>query len=461
MNIKKFKEIIKNNILNTYNNFPELDLILINSFFWNSKEGKNIIFFAIKGVNEDGNKYIEDAIKNGYLIIVSENIEYIEAIKERFTNIHFIVIDNVQKTLNTLGKFGISNFKGKKFAITGSVGKTTSTYLLNNILKNFYQNICTDKYNSQYYLRRLCFQLYDKNEDIFLAELSSDSLGSIDNFGDIIKPDYSIITAIGNAHIEDFKSFSNIIKEKTSLINHTQNKTFIPIEYEEIIKNEINVINNENKIIYVKNDFIINDEKKEITFNINGNKMVICNPSLKGNYNYSNMNLVLHTIYESYPELFNNSINKNKIINTIENLNPFPGRGNIITVDKDDLQLKIICEYHNANSLSFLKTVENIKEPTVILMGYMYSLGSESHERHEELFTLMENNANVLNVVLCDKKIYELGFILNKYKKLLPAYEDVLFDIITKRPHIKNIFIKGSRSSVLENFVKKILDFCE
>ena len=32
-------------------------------------------------MKEDGNKYIEDAIKNGYLIIISDNKEYIKIIK--------------------------------------------------------------------------------------------------------------------------------------------------------------------------------------------------------------------------------------------------------------------------------------------------------------------------------------------------------------------------------------------
>ena len=35
---------------------------------------KNYIFFAIKGNNIDGNKFIKDAIKNGSKIIVSEKV---------------------------------------------------------------------------------------------------------------------------------------------------------------------------------------------------------------------------------------------------------------------------------------------------------------------------------------------------------------------------------------------------
>jgi UDP-N-acetylmuramyl pentapeptide synthase len=460
MNIIEFKEVIKNHIILTYNYLPELELLSVEDFCWNSRDTNKVIFFAIRGLKEDGNKYIEDAIKNGFLIIISDNKEYIEDIKKRFKNIYFIIVDNIQETFNTLGKFGISKFKGEKFAITGSVGKTTSTYLLNNILKNFYKIICTNKYNSQYFLRKLCFQLYNNiEEDLLITELSSDKFGTIDNYGNIIKPHYSIITAIGNAHIEDLKSFENIIKEKTSLINHTQYKTFIPFEYKKIIENEENIIKNKNKIIYVNNDFIIKQEG--IVFHVNGNEILISNPNLKGEYNYSNINLVLHLIFQAHMYLLTNQDNINKITKTIENICPFPGRGNIININKKDFNFNIICEYHNASPLSFTETIKNIKKPTIVLMGYMYSLGSETKDKHEELLNLMEENPHILNIILCDKKIYEIGFILNKYKKLLPAYEDVLYDILTNKQYVNNIFIKGSRSSQLENFLKKILDFCE
>ena len=36
---------------------------------------KNYIFFAIKGNNFDGNKFIKDAIKNGSKIIISEEVK--------------------------------------------------------------------------------------------------------------------------------------------------------------------------------------------------------------------------------------------------------------------------------------------------------------------------------------------------------------------------------------------------
>ena len=46
----------------------------IKGIHYNSKEiSRNYIFIAIKGTNEDGHKYIDDAIKKGAIFIVIEN----------------------------------------------------------------------------------------------------------------------------------------------------------------------------------------------------------------------------------------------------------------------------------------------------------------------------------------------------------------------------------------------------
>ena len=99
---------------------------------FNSKDCKsNDIFFAIDGVNTNGNKYIKDAIKNGAKIIVS-NLKY-----EGFdkNNILFIKSQNPRKSL----ALAASNFYQKKpkniIAVTGTNGKTSVTDLFYQILK--------------------------------------------------------------------------------------------------------------------------------------------------------------------------------------------------------------------------------------------------------------------------------------------------------------------------------------
>ena len=97
---------------------------------FNSKECKpNDIFFAIKGNNSDGNKYIYDAIDNGAKIIVSS----LKSKKFNIKKVLFIHSKNPRKMLSyTASQF--YKLKPKNIiAVTGTNGKTS--------IANFYQQI--------------------------------------------------------------------------------------------------------------------------------------------------------------------------------------------------------------------------------------------------------------------------------------------------------------------------------
>jgi len=91
---------------------------------------KNNIFFAIKGNDSDGNKYIKKAIKNGATTVVS-NQKY-QGIKNK---ILYINSSNVRKTLAETA-FSIYKVKPKNLvAVTGTNGKSSVADFYFQILK--------------------------------------------------------------------------------------------------------------------------------------------------------------------------------------------------------------------------------------------------------------------------------------------------------------------------------------
>ncbi len=95
------------------------------------KVQKGFAFVAIKGLKSNGSRYINDAIKNGASIIYTEeNITYedIPVIK---------VEDSRKKLAELLNKY--YDYPSQKLiliGITGTNGKTTTSYILEHILKN-------------------------------------------------------------------------------------------------------------------------------------------------------------------------------------------------------------------------------------------------------------------------------------------------------------------------------------
>ena len=104
--------------------FPNLnkkfnDVIFSGISFDSSKIKKNYIFFALKGNKFDGNDYIEDAIKNGAKIIVSEK-RY-----KKKTNVIFFYSSNARKLLAEISYKMIKNKPKRLVAVTGTNGKSS------------------------------------------------------------------------------------------------------------------------------------------------------------------------------------------------------------------------------------------------------------------------------------------------------------------------------------------------
>ena len=88
--------------------------------FDSSKVRKNDIFFAIKGNRFDGNDYIDEAIKRGAKIIVSE-----KKLTKRKSNIIFLYFSNTRKLLSQISYKILSKKPKKIVAVTGTNGKSS------------------------------------------------------------------------------------------------------------------------------------------------------------------------------------------------------------------------------------------------------------------------------------------------------------------------------------------------
>ncbi|MDP2939392.1 MAG: UDP-N-acetylmuramoyl-L-alanyl-D-glutamate--2,6-diaminopimelate ligase [Candidatus Omnitrophota bacterium] len=121
---------------------PQLDKELLDSFgnieikgiSCNSQSVSNdYIFVAIRGTKLDANRFIYDAINKGARIIISDSIESFSQSKKAV----FIKVKDCRETLSKIAAnfYGRPSEKIKVIGITGTNGKTTISYLLENILQ--------------------------------------------------------------------------------------------------------------------------------------------------------------------------------------------------------------------------------------------------------------------------------------------------------------------------------------
>ena len=95
--------------------------------FDSRKIKKNSLFFAQKGTQLDGNRFIPQAIKNGAKAIVCESIPELPNV-----DVTFIIVKNTSKALGIISSNFFSN-PSKELSligITGTNGKTSTVWLL-------------------------------------------------------------------------------------------------------------------------------------------------------------------------------------------------------------------------------------------------------------------------------------------------------------------------------------------
>ena len=97
---------------------------------------QNSLFFALKGPNFNGNLYAAQALESGAKYAVIDEVV-------QPMNDHFILVDNVLKTLQDLARFHRDYLGLPIVALTGSNGKTTTKELINAALQQRFKTIAT------------------------------------------------------------------------------------------------------------------------------------------------------------------------------------------------------------------------------------------------------------------------------------------------------------------------------
>lgn len=113
--------------------------IEVNNLTNNSKKvGKKDLFVAIKGFDDDGHKHIKEAIENGAIAILAQEDQIDkDLVKEIPDNITLVLSTNTRYALAIVSCnfYGNPSRKFKLVGVTGTKGKTTTTYMIKDILQ--------------------------------------------------------------------------------------------------------------------------------------------------------------------------------------------------------------------------------------------------------------------------------------------------------------------------------------
>lgn len=125
---------------------------------------------------------------------------------EKGVNNHYI--NDAKRIINELPNLTV-------IGITGSYGKTSTKFYLNKLLSAKYNVLMTpESYNTTMGVVKTVRGSLNATYEYFICEMGAKGVGEIKEICDIVHPKHSMITSIGEQHLETFKSVENIIKTK-------------------------------------------------------------------------------------------------------------------------------------------------------------------------------------------------------------------------------------------------------
>ncbi len=356
---------------------------------------KGDTFVALKTIESDGHKYIQNAIDAGAELIVCS-----EGVYDAAT----LVVDDTKEYLNQYLQTTYKEIfdKMKIIVVTGTNGKTTMAYLTYQAL-NFLGSKCAylgtlgffkkegKKYKLDNTTPGLCevyeamVDAYNDGYEFFVLEASSQGLAQ--HRLDTLKYDYAVFTNLTHDHLDFHKTMENYAQAKLQVFKDLKKSGKAFINYDDEYRDYYSLPENTN-ITFGKNggDYVIKDYNftyAGTSFKIeNNNQIYDFQMPLIGEYNIYNVTPVIALLRDlgySFDAI-------KKAVSKLQN-----GKGRMETVIyKNNL---IIVDYaHTPDGIQ--KIVETVKQ---VIKGKIYIIfgvrGNRDRTKRPEMTKIATTNA--------------------------------------------------------------------
>lgn len=427
--MKAFVEVLLNYFQKLNINLPK-NLEINNIQMDSKKVEKGSLFIAIN----NGYNYIGEALKRGAELIICDKSPINESEK-------IIKVLNSVEFLQDIAKLYREKLSIKIIAVTGSEGKTTTKDLIHGVLSTKYKAQKTlGNYNNQIGLPFTLLQLKESDE-IVVLEMGMSNLGEIDLLSKIAKPDYAVITNIGDSHLEFLKNRDNVFKAKTEVLNYVDKNNTLVHGDDFYLKNlEALKIGFKNKNNYVINNFI--EIYEGVNFFLNNEKYFV---PLNGLYNTVNASFAI-----ALGKIFGMSYDE--IQNALKNIKITSMRFEKIEKNK----ILFINDAYNASPVSMKMALNAfsslpLNKKKIVVLGDALELGDKEIEYH----------VDILNEAL--KYEFDKVFVYGeRMKKALDELNSSKIIHFTKKEDIRDelnkngdvaVLLKGSRGMRLEEII--------
>lgn len=204
------------------------------------KVGAGELFIPLVGEKFDGHAYLQSALASGAAgCLTAKKPE--RMLPGKF----YILVEDTLLALKALASWYRGKFDLPVVQITGSAGKTTTKEMIACVLAQKFNTLRTEaNFNNHIGTPQMLLRLMPEHEAAVI-ETGMNHFGEIRYLGEMVRPDFAVITNVGDAHIENLggtrqgtlqaksEIFENLQKDGVAVLNGDDpllNKLTLPFE---------------------------------------------------------------------------------------------------------------------------------------------------------------------------------------------------------------------------------------
>ena len=330
------------------------------------------LFIALKSNDQetlagDGHNFVEAAAKAGAVgAIVNDSFH-----KE--CSIPTIKVPDSFKALYDLAGRARDRIQGSVVAVTGSSGKTTFKEFLANIVGGY---CSAASFNNEIGVP-ISLVNADLSKKAFVFEVGTNHPGEIGPLTSLIKPEFSVLLNVQDAHIGNFRDSRELLKEKLQIFTTLQNNQ------SRISHDELGLKGHQFGYKEGSDAQLISVNDNHCLINLFGRQVTVEMP-VGGVHNALTMAATLLT-----SELLGKKVEDHLILPADSHPR---GRGNKSYVKG----IEVIDDSYNANPTSMMASLRTQLDrgtsgKNVAVIGEMLELGDESVQKHKEILQMLRN----------------------------------------------------------------------
>lgn len=342
------------------------------------------LFIPLVGEKFDGHTYLQQALSAGAAGCLCAKLPQ-QLLPGKF----YVEVADTRLAMKALATWYREQFTIPFVQITGSVGKTTTKEMVAAVLSQHYCTHATSgNFNNDIGVPLTLFGL-EREHQVAVIESGMNHFGEIRYLGEMIQPDFALISNIGDAHIEYLGSREGILQAKSEIFENLRSGGVAVLNGDDELLNTLNLPFETLRCGLSEHcDVRVSDVVDH------GVKGITCMVSTaRGNYPLSIPALGRHMVYPAAMAVAVGErlgLTAEEIIDGVTAYRPAGSRMRLVPCGGDRM---ILDDCYNANPQSMGAALEILarERHTVAVLGDMGELGDLTHQAHWEMGKLAHN----------------------------------------------------------------------